>query len=278
MTQNGGICDDSLMQNILPISINILYFAAAIITALHLFGNEKCKAIPRGMILVVGFAAIILHAAMLYSNMIVSGGVNLAFFQALSLSGLVIAIVLMLSALTKPVENLAIFIFPCIAFTVPFSAASDSARLLDSTVGWALGIHVISSLLAWSLLAIASVQAILLTIQDRHLHNRRPGGFIRTLPPLQTMEALLFEMIGTGMVLLTLSLVSGFIFLEDMFAQHLVHKTLLSLIAWCVFATLLYGRLKFGWRGRKALKWTLAGFAVLLLAYFGSKAVMELIL
>ncbi|OOZ35821.1 cytochrome c biogenesis protein CcsA, partial [Solemya elarraichensis gill symbiont] len=70
----------------------------------------------------------------------------------------------------------------------------------------------------------------------------------------------------------------GFIFLEDMFAQHLVHKTLLSLIAWCVFAILLHGRFKFGWRGRKALKWTLAGFAFLLLAYFGSKAVIELIL
>lgn len=266
------------MQNILPISVNLLYIAAAIITALRLFGNEKFKSIPRGLVLATGFSAIILHTVMLYSNMVVSGGINLAFFQAMSLSGLVIAIVLMLSSLTKPVENLAIFIFPCIAFTVLFSAASDSARLLDATTGWALGIHVVSSLLAWSLLAIASVQAVLLTIQDRHLHSRRPGGFIRTLPPLQTMEALLFEMISTGMVLLTLSLVSGFIFLDDMFAQQLVHKTLLSLIAWCVFATLLYGRFKFGWRGRKALKWTLAGFAVLLLAYFGSKAVIELIL
>ncbi|OOY33875.1 cytochrome C assembly family protein [Solemya velum gill symbiont] len=266
------------MQNILPITVNFLYIAAAIITALRLFGSEKFKSIPRGLVLATGYAAVILHAILLYSTIIVSDGVNLAFFQALSLSGMVIALVLMVSALTKPVENLAIFLFPGIAFAVLFSAASGSAHLLDGTSGWALGIHVIASLLAWSLLAIASMQAILLTIQDRHLHNRQPGGFVRTLPPLQTMESLLFEMIGTGMVLLTLSLVSGFIFLEDMFAQHLVHKTLLSLIAWCVFATLLYGRFKWGWRGRKALKWTLAGFAVLLLAYFGSKAVIELIL
>ena len=122
------------------------------------------------------------------------------------------------------------------------------------------------------------LQALLLAVQERHLHNRQPGGFVRALPPLQTMESLLFEMITAGMILLTIALATGFLFLENMFAQQLGHKTILSIMAWCVFATLLYGRYKFGWRGRKALKWTLAGFIVLLLAYFGQKAVIELIL
>ena len=115
-------------------------------------------------------------------------------------------------------------------------------------------------------------------IQDHHLHQRHPGGFIRALPPLQTMESLLFEMIGAGFVLLTLALVSGFTFLEDMFAQRLAHKTILSITAWIVFGALLWGRLRFGWRGQKALIWTLSGFVVLMLAYFGSKVVIELIL
>ena len=92
------------------------------------------------------------------------------------------------------------------------------------------------------------------------------------------MESLLFEMISVGFVLLTLSLASGLFFLEQIFAQQLAHKTVLSILAWLVFATLLWGRFRWGWRGRKALAWTISGFISLLLAYFGSKAVLELIL
>jgi ABC-type uncharacterized transport system permease subunit len=122
------------------------------------------------------------------------------------------------------------------------------------------------------------MQAILLAIQDRHLHRRQPVRFVRALPPLQTMESLLFEMIALGFVLLSVALGTGFVFLEDMFAQHLAHKTILSVAAWTVFGILLWGRFRFGWRGRTALRWTLAGFVVLMIAYFGSKFVLELIL
>jgi ABC-type uncharacterized transport system permease subunit len=93
-----------------------------------------------------------------------------------------------------------------------------------------------------------------------------------------TMEALLFEMIGIGFVLLTLALLSGFAFLDNMFAQHLVHKTVLSVLAWMVFGGLLLGRRFRGWRGQKAIRWTLGGFLLLILAYFGSKFVLELVL
>ena len=92
------------------------------------------------------------------------------------------------------------------------------------------------------------------------------------------METLLFQLIALGFVLLTLALTSGFVYLENLFAQHLVHKTVLSIIAWVVFAVLLWGRYRHGWRGRKALRWTLGGFLILMLAYLGSKAVLELVL
>ena len=92
------------------------------------------------------------------------------------------------------------------------------------------------------------------------------------------MESLLFQMIATGFALLTLALVTGFLFLEDIFAQHLVHKTTLSIIAWFVFGILLWGRWRFGWRGQTALRWTIGGFIFLMLAYFGSKFVLELVL
>ena len=149
------------------------------------------------------------------------------------------------------------------------------SRLLGEDAGWQLRLHVLTSMLAYSLLTLASAQAILLAVQDNHLRRHHPGGFIRALPPLQTMESLLFEMIGVGFALLSVALVTGFIYLEDMFAQHLVHKTVLSIAAWCAFAVLLWGRWRFGWRGRTAIRWTLGGFIALMLAFFGSKHTMS---
>lgn len=101
---------------------------------------------------------------------------------------------------------------------------------------------------------------------------------MKRIPPLQTMEKLLFDSIVAGFIGLTLALLSGFVFLQDLFAQHLAHKTVLSIIAWLVFATLLAGRFTLGWRGRTAIRWTLSGFISLMLAYFGSKLVYEFII
>jgi ABC-type uncharacterized transport system permease subunit len=266
------------MQQLLPILASLLYLLTALLAALRLFRPDTGEKISRGMVLATGVGAASLHALALYFSLHTDQGINLAFFHAVSLAGWTIALVTLVSAFSKPVENLAIFIFPFIAAAVLVAAFSESKMLFRTGASWQLGLHVLTSLLAWSMFAIASVQALLLWVQDRHLHNRQPGGFIRALPPLQTMESLLFEFIAIGLLLLTGSLVTGFLFLEDMFAQHLVHKTVLSLVAWVIFAILLWGRYRFGWRGRKALQWTIGGFIVLLLAYFGSKAVLELIL
>jgi ABC-type uncharacterized transport system permease subunit len=92
------------------------------------------------------------------------------------------------------------------------------------------------------------------------------------------MEALLFELLWCGEILLTIAIITGFIFLDDLFAQHLVHKTVFTLLAWCIYAILLWGRHAKGWRGNTALRWTLGGFCLLMLAYFGSKFVLEVLL
>jgi ABC-type uncharacterized transport system permease subunit len=176
------------------------------------------------------------------------------------------------------VENLGIPVFPLAALSIVMLLIYPSRQMITGAENWQLDTHILTSLLAYSVLGLAVIQAILLAIQDRHLHNRQPGGFIRALPPLQVMEALLFQMIAAGYVLLTLALVTGILFLEDIFAQHLVHKTILSIIAWVVFGILLWGRWRFGWRGRVAIRWTIGGFVFLMLAYFGSKFVLELIL
>ena len=138
--------------------------------------------------------------------------------------------------------------------------------------------HITLSILAYSVLAIAAAQSILLYVQDRQLKHKHMTGLVQFLPPLQTMEKLLFEMIWAGLILLTISIGSGFLFLENLFAQHLAHKTVFSIAAWFTFSALLWGRYQLGWRGATAIKGTLIGFLLLVLAYFGSKLVLEIIL
>lgn len=254
------------------------YLTSGTIIAVRLFSDRAGKTLRRYFGIALGIVGVILHGSLLYQSVISEGGLNFSFFGASSLIAWTTVLLLMLSALNKPVENLGIALLPVAALTIALDMHFPAEHLLASDSSWELRVHVLISLLAYSLLAMASVQAILLAIQDYHLRHRHPGGFIRALPPLQTMEALLFEMIGLGFILLTVALLSGFVFLEDLFAQHLVHKTILSIAAWAVFGTLLWGRHRSGWRGQKALNWTLSGFVVLMLAYFGSKFVLEIVI
>jgi len=256
----------------------LLYFAAGTAIALRLFRPDMPWTPGRNVVLGLGFAGLALHTWLLYDSIFSQPGLNLAFFNALALTSWTVVTLLLVSSVTKPVDNLGILLLPLAALTIYLEARYPSVDFMRPATGWDIKIHVLISMLAYSLLTLASVQAILLAIQDHHLHTRQPGGFVRALPPLQTMESLLFEMVGAGFVLLTLSLASGFVFLEDMFAQHLVHKTVLSTLGWVVFGGLLIGRFRYGWRGRTAIIWTLSGFVILILAYFGSKAVLELIL
>jgi ABC-type uncharacterized transport system permease subunit len=256
----------------------VFYLASGAAIALRLFARAPTAVPLRPLGLLLGSAGALAHAAFLYQTLITDTGINLGFFEAVSLAVWTMLVLLLVSSVTKPVENLGIVLFPLGALTVWLESRYATVHFVSQSASWGIRVHILVSMLAYSLLTLASVQALLLAVQDHHLHGRHPGGFIRALPPLQTMESLLFEMIGAGFVLLTLSLLSGFLFLEDMFAQHLVHKTVLSVIGWLVFGTLLLGRFRAGWRGRTAITWTLSGFVVLLLAYFGSKAVLELIL
>jgi len=255
-----------------------LYLTCGSLIALRLFRRDRPGLPGRIPTLTIGFAGLFLHTWLIYDAIFSQPGLNLAFFNALALTAWTVVALLLVSSLTKLVENLGILILPIAALTLFLEIRYPSQGFLRESAGWPIKIHVLLSMLAYSLLTLASVQAILLAVQDHHLHSRQPVGFLRTLPPLQTMESLLFEMIGAGFILLTLALASGFAFLEDMFAQHLVHKTVLSTLGWLVFGALLLGRLRYGWRGRTAIIWTLSGFVILMLAYFGSKAVLELIL
>ncbi len=228
--------------------------------------------------LYIGWLAVFSH--FLYTAFIFQqhDGFSFSFFSTGSLIAMIVALLLLIAALNKPVATLGITIFPIaasmLALEVKFSTQSQEL----SQYNWEMSTHILTSIIAFSLLNIAALQAILLAFQDQQLKSHPPKHFIQSLPPLQTMETLLFQMLGTGLFFLTLSLATGFLFIDDLFAQHLVHKTVLSILAWIIFMGLLIGRSLYGWRGKIAMKWTLIGFVLLLLAYFGSKLVLELIL
>ena len=226
---------------------------------------------------IFGFTALILHGIVLYQNINTLGGLNLGFYNALSLMSWCVALIVLLSALSKPLENLAVVIFPMTTIALLLEIFFESSRILPDSAPVGLKIHVLLSVCAYSLLTIALLQALLLALQDRQISRKQPATIMR-LPPMQIMENLLIQIIAIGFFILSLSLVTGLMFLNDIFAQHLIHKTVLSVLAWIIFGILLWGRWTQGWRGKKVIRWTIGGFLSLMLAYFGSKFVLELIL
>lgn len=226
----------------------------------------------------LGALALIAHALGLHFQLLPGAGLSLNFFSASSLIAWAVIALILLGWTRLPLQNLFLLLFPLGALTVllaQFVPAGTSQPIHEAP---GILAHILLSILAYGLLTIAMFQALLLSLQDHQLKHKHPSGLIRNFPPLQTMESLLFGFLWAGWLLLSLSLLSGWLFFEDLFAQHLVHKTVLSCIAWVVFAILLWARHQLGWRGHKAIRWTLAGFCLLMLAYFGSKLVREFIL
>jgi len=227
---------------------------------------------------VPAWLAICAHFSYTLSTFQQQNDFNFSLFSTASIISSLVALLLLLATLNNPVEKLGLAVFPLATLSLIASLLFADKEYVIQINNWQMGTHILSSIIAFSLLNIAALQAIMLAIQDQQLRKHPPKRFIQTLPPLQTMEHLLFQMIAMGLLFLTSSLISGFIFIEDLFAQHLVHKTILSIVAWITFSSLLIGKVNYGWRGQTAVKWTLAGFSLLLLAYFGSKLVLELIL
>ncbi len=221
--------------------------------------------------------AILLHGIYLYLPLLSHEGLRLDIISAGSQVIWLTSLILFITTCTRRIDILALFVLPLAVILLAVELiAPHSGQSVQ--INGALGSHILLSLLGYSILFLATLQALLLSVQNRHLHNHQPGGLIRSLPALQDMEDLLFRLILTGVVLLSAGLITGFIFLDDLFGRQVLHKTVLSLIAWVVYTTLLIGHWRQGWRGRTAVHWTIAAFALLILAFFGSKFVQEIIL
>ena len=196
-----------------------------------------------------------------------------------SLCALVIILLLIISALTRnTLYDAGLVALPIAAGVALLEWVLPQHVIPLTELSTGITVHVISSVLAYGVLSIAGVYALFAAVIDHFLRHHNLNPLIKTLPALDVLESLLFKLITTGLLLLSVSLVSGLLFINDIFAQHLLHKTVLSIMAWLVFGLLLWGRWRYGWRGSLAVRLTLAGIVLLLLAYFGSKLVLEVFL
>ena len=253
----------------------LLYLAATGLQLLRL--SQQHKQLGRG-VFALGLLALASHTLIVWKIVFPGEGVDLGLFKVAALIALVINLACVTSLTRRPLQNLLIVLFPLSALTVLVATfAPDTTPLLSHLSGGMI-LHITSSILAYAVLTLAAIQATVLALQDHQLKNRHTRGIIQVLPPLQLMEAMLFELLWIGVALLTIAIASGVVFIDDIFTQSLVHKTTLTIAAWLLFCTLLWGHYQLGWRSNTAVRFTLVGFGLLMLAFFGSKLVLEVIL
>ncbi len=263
---------------VLPVIVLACYFAASV-WLLTSASEAQVRVAPGQRIagIALGTLAIVLHGWLLWIA-ITSAALAFSVADTASLVGWTMALIALLISLQRPRFAGASAVLLVLAGIVAVSTHREAPGFVVEHRDWRLVVHVVLSTLAYALLSVAAVLAIGTTVVHRRLRSRKPVGGLRVLPPLESLEGTLFQALVAGWVVLSLSLFSGFIFVQDLFAQHLVHKTILSCLSWTVFAAVLFGRVRYGWRGPKLTYWVLGGVGLLLLAYFGAKVVLESIL
>ncbi|MCW8039935.1 MULTISPECIES: cytochrome c biogenesis protein CcsA [Acinetobacter] len=264
----------------LPLVYTILALIAYTTSFWYLFMHLMSKRVPNhwfvGVILSLG---LLLHAGVLYNDMLTPAGVNYNVFNIMSFTSALMLLLSILFSTYRPVLPLALIGIPVAATGLILGFAFSKHDLFISQNSFGLDLHIILSLSAYAILLMATIHAVLLWFQDRELKNKQKRRvWVNLLPPFQAMESLLFDMLIAGFSLLTLALGFGFFTIDNFFGQHLAHKTAFSIVSWFVYGALLIGHYQFGWRGQKAIRFTIIGFFLLAVGFIGSKFVLEMIL
>jgi len=258
-----------------------LFIAAAILYAVCALLPTRQGAAISG----VTAAAWALHGAALWPDMVSNGSLRVGFAFMLSAALWISVAAYWLENRNFALDGLRRMVMPCAAVAAVLPPLFPGSLMPVQAQSPAFGWHVAVAVMAYSTLTIAAFHAVLMALQEARLHTRAAkggflGGAIDQLPALLTMEKLLFRMISIGFILLSLTVLSGVVFSEQLFGKALRwdHKNVFALLSWLLFAALLAGRRWRGWRGKTALRFTLAGFATLALAYVGSRFVFEVVL
>ena len=225
----------------------------------------------------IALPALCLHGLTAWLLVKAPEGFNLGLYSAACLTTFILAALALIASVRQTQHNLFLFVFPLCAISVLCGISLSTSFEPLANLSTELIVHIALSVLAYTVLLLAACQSLVMRLQENALRDKSDISVLRLLPPLQTMETMLFQWLLIGVLLLTLAIASGFAFLDNMFGQP-VHHTVLSIASWTAFTTLLIGRARFGWRGATATRWTLGGFTLLLLGYLGSKFVVEVLL
>ncbi len=263
------------MSTFLSLAAALLYLSASYQVARALWQGQALKT---AQVIAVGSLAAVFHGLVLAPQIHSPQGLDLSLFRVLSLLAWLVAVLTLLLSMARPVISLGALAFPLAAlsalasqfFVIDYHPIAHLSRVDEA--------HILLSILAYGLFFLAAAMAAILHYQNHRLKQRRPLPMGRVIPPLQTLELLLFDVLLAAWGLLTLAMVIGLSVATNLHAQHLLHKTVFSIAAWLLFGTLLAGRHRGGWRGPRAVQLTLIGFALLIVGFFGSKAVLELVL
>jgi ABC-type uncharacterized transport system permease subunit len=243
-------------------------------------GNQRVAGPMAGWERAAIAATLLVHGYGLYSALFSEAGMRFSFSFALSLMMWLAVLIYWLESFMARMEGLQPMVLPLAAVCTALPLLFPQVHLVAHASATGFKLHFLAAMMAYSLITLSALHAVFMGFTENALHRRAMRRSLASLPPLLTMESLLFRMLLAGFILLTLTVGSGVLFSEALFGKPLSldHKTLFAFASWGIFATLLVGRHVWGWRGRRALRLTLAGFALLLLAYVGSRFVAEVVL
>ena len=257
------------------ITILLLYLLAAMGFAMSRLPRFADRSRPYYLLACI-FAAIGVgvHAQVLFDLILPGDGLALSAGSAASMIGLELALIALLAAIEPSLRGMSAGMLILSAVTAMLISATDHTGA-GVALTWQIRAHVLVALLSYGLLTVGAIVAVFALIQERRLHLARITSVNQLFAPLETTEKLLIGIAAAGFAGLTLAIATGLSFVNDLVEQHLAHKFALSLLAWVVFGVLLAGRFMAGWRGKRAVKLYLWGFATLCLAYFGSRLILE---
>ena len=215
-----------------------------------------------------------MHAEALLGLVMPANGFDLSIGNAVALIGLELAVIALIASLEPTLRGMSGGMILLAAATALLMAPSADAAA-GAQIAWQVRAHILVALASYGLLSVGAIVAVFALIQEHRLRSARISAVNQLFAPLETTEKLLFAVTTAGFVGLTLAIVSGSTFVNDLLQQHLAHKFALSVLAWLVFGILVAGRFLRGWRGKRAVHLYLGGYLLLCLAYFGSRVILE---
>lgn len=205
-------------------------------------------------------------------------GLDVSFLTTLAVVSWIILLIILIGSRWWALQQVGLIVYPIAAICFVLASFHHDQRIVDIDKIWPLEAHIWLSLTAYGLLTIAAIQAIFVIKKQQSLKKHNNNAFISTLPALSTLEQTLFRLTAISHVWLTLALITGFLFLEDVFSQNIAHKTILSCLSWLLLSVFLIGHKSQGWRGSAAARWVLFAFMLVLIGFAGSKFIYDHIL